>query len=119
MDVLPPTCTSQKSLKHTDYLVLCLFCFLLFGISVAAGRRLTGHESVLPQSAREMLGNHDWLIPRMGGLPWLERPPLPAWIVAGIDAAFGDAANHRVARSAPALLALVVILLVAGMAGRW
>jgi 4-amino-4-deoxy-L-arabinose transferase-like glycosyltransferase len=119
MDVSIANVNQQERLRPADYLVLSAFCLVLFGYSVIAGRRLTGHESVHPESAREMLVNHDWLIPHMGGEPWLERPPLPIWILAGFDLVFGTADSDRVVRLAPACQALCVVLLAAGMAARW
>ena len=33
----------------------------------------------MPQVAREMLARHDWITPTLGGVPWLEKPPLYYW----------------------------------------
>jgi 4-amino-4-deoxy-L-arabinose transferase-like glycosyltransferase len=102
-----------------DYFILTSFCLALFGCTLVCGGLLTGHESVLPENAREMLANHDWLVPRLGGEPWLERPPLTDWIMAGIDLAFRRSDSDRVARVGPVLMALSVVLIVGWMAARW
>src|ERR1700736_4251312 len=80
---------AETSLRRLDYLLLGIFCFCLFGYVLVPGRVLSGHEAVLPQNTREMRADHDWLIPKMGGEPWLERPPLPDWILAATDTVFG------------------------------
>ena len=73
-----PTALPGQSLRNSDYLLLALYSMVLFAGPLVCGRVLTGHESVLPESTREMLARHDWLVPRLGGEPWLERPPLPS-----------------------------------------
>jgi 4-amino-4-deoxy-L-arabinose transferase-like glycosyltransferase len=85
---------------------------LLFGYSLVAGRPLSGHESVLPQNAREMAVTHDWLIPTLGGHAWLERPPLPDWLIVAVDLVFGQTGNDRIVRIPAVLCAILVILLV-------
>jgi 4-amino-4-deoxy-L-arabinose transferase-like glycosyltransferase len=110
---------SQSPMGKGDYLLLIAFCLVLFGFSLVAGRLLTGHEAVLPQNSREMAADHDWLIPKIGGQPWLERPPLPDWIIVGIDSLFGRADNDRIVRIGPILSATAVVLLVGWMAGLW
>jgi hypothetical protein len=119
MDGSRVAAVAPARLRRTDYLVLTAFCLVLFGFAVVNGRRLSGHESVQPETAREMLSNHDWLIPRMGGEPWLERPPLPSWFIAGVDILCGDAASTRVARAAPVFAAVLIVCLVGSMAARW
>ena len=76
--------TPAVRLQRGDYLLLGAFCLLFFGFSLIGGRPLSMHEGVLPQSAREMLADHDWVIPKNGGRPWLESPPLPQWVTVGI-----------------------------------
>jgi 4-amino-4-deoxy-L-arabinose transferase-like glycosyltransferase len=54
-----------------------------------SGRPLSLHEARLPEVSREMMQHGDWLIPRSGGRPWLERPPLPHWITIGVSTLLG------------------------------
>jgi 4-amino-4-deoxy-L-arabinose transferase-like glycosyltransferase len=109
----------ETSLRRFDYVLLSAFSLLLFGFTILPGPVLSGHEAVLPQNTREMLADHDWLIPKMGGEPWLERPPLPDWILAATDSLFGERTNDRVVRIAPAVTATVVVLILAWMAAGW
>ena len=82
---------------------------------------LSGHESVQPQTSREMFhGGHlsHWLVPTIGGDAWLERPPVPMWFICGVYAVTGTANNDAVARFAAVLAAVPIVLLVAGIGGR-
>jgi 4-amino-4-deoxy-L-arabinose transferase-like glycosyltransferase len=106
-------------LRRADYCWLALFSFLLFGYAMVGGRPLTMHEAVLPQSAREMLADGDWIVPKSGGRPWLERPPLPQWITAAVAGLLGGADREWVVRLPAALMGSAAVLLVGWMAAGW
>lgn len=110
---------APRSLQTRDLLGLALFCCLFFGYSLIGGRPLTMHEGVLPQSAREMFADHDWVIPKNGGRPWLESPPLPQWITVGIASLFGHCDTIWIVRIGPALMGLLGVLATAWMAAGW
>jgi 4-amino-4-deoxy-L-arabinose transferase-like glycosyltransferase len=109
----------EPRLRRTDYALLALVCLLLFGVALVAGRPLTGHEAVLPQNAREMMADHDWIIPKCGGLPWLERPPLPDWIIVGIAEVLGRCDRDWIVRIGPVLMGTCVVLMVSWLAAGW
>ena len=115
----PSPAEHEQTLRSREYALLFLFSFILFGYSMIGGRPLTMHEAVLPQSSCEMLADGDWLIPKSGGRPWLERPPLPQWITVGIAAVAGTCAKEWIVRLPPALIATGVVLLLARMASGW
>jgi 4-amino-4-deoxy-L-arabinose transferase-like glycosyltransferase len=79
---------------------------------------LTLHEGVLSQTTRAMLSNHDWLVPRYGDAPWLERPPLPQWISCAICTLIGHCDAEWNVRIGPALAGLTTVLLTLWLAGR-
>lgn len=106
-------------LRRRDYLLLMTYGLLLFGVAMVSGRPLTLHESVLPQSAREMLADGDLLVPKKGGEPWLESPPLPQWITVTIASAFGRCDTESIVRLGPTLAGIIVVCLVAWMASVW
>lgn len=110
---------SDRQLCRSDYLLLGLFSLTLFGFSLIGGRVLTMHESRLPQAAREMFADGDWLIPKCGGRPWLERPPLPHWITVGIASIFGRCDRVWIVRIPPVLMGTLSVLLLAWMATGW
>jgi 4-amino-4-deoxy-L-arabinose transferase-like glycosyltransferase len=111
--------TTPLPLGRRDYLLLAFFTIVVAAGPLVCGRVLTGHESVLPESTREMLARHDWLVPRMGGEPWLERPPLTHWIMAAGDLVFADSDSDRVVRVAPMAMAVIIVLLTGWLARRW
>jgi len=107
------------SLSLRDHGLLIGYCCALFGISLIGGRPLTLHESVLPQSAREMLADGDWIVPKKGGEPWLESPPLPQWCTVAIATVIGRCDAEWIVRIGPALVATLTVWLTAWMATVW
>jgi 4-amino-4-deoxy-L-arabinose transferase-like glycosyltransferase len=61
-----------------------------------------------------MLATGDFLVPRLGGEPWLEKPPLETWLIA-LAAYFGGGVSELTARvpsvGAAILVALAVVVL--------
>jgi 4-amino-4-deoxy-L-arabinose transferase-like glycosyltransferase len=113
------TNAAPDALSHRDYLLLGLVAVTLFGYSTISGRPLTMHEARLPQTAREMKANGDWLLPTSGGRPWLERPPLPHWCVIGVEKLVGCDQAVWVVRLPSALMGTATVLIAAWVAGRW
>jgi 4-amino-4-deoxy-L-arabinose transferase-like glycosyltransferase len=113
------TAVSEGRLRWGDYLIVAFAGMILFGFALVSGRDLTGHEAVIPQTAREMDANHDWIVPRCGGTPWLERPPLSQWIEVAVFQLCGRSTTEWVFRLAPVLLSVGILLLVAGFAATW
>lgn len=117
----PSSTTPALSLGRYGYLLLALYGLLLFGYSMIGGRPLTMHEARLPQSTREMLASdqlHDWIVPKSGGRPWIERPPLPHWISAAIVTPLGGADAVWKVRLPSTVMGIICTLLLAGMAAR-
>lgn len=109
---------SPEAPRRSDLVLLGLFCFLFFGYSLIGGRSLTMHEAVLPQSAREMLADGDWIIPKSGGRPWLERPPLPQWITVAIASVIGRCDQEWIVRIGPVLMGTFIVLMLSVFVGR-
>jgi 4-amino-4-deoxy-L-arabinose transferase-like glycosyltransferase len=63
-------------------LFLAVFAALAIGLGLGSSSWLTYHEAFVAQGAREILASGNWSHPAIGGLPWLEKPPLPFWLVA-------------------------------------
>lgn len=122
---------SSEPLTRRDVLTLSAYCLLLFGIAVVSGRPLTLHECVLPQTARSMFADHDFLVPKINGHtadrtpnampaePWLESPPLPQWITVAIATPFGRCDTEAIVRIGPVLVGIYVVLLTAWMGSLW
>src|SRR6266581_4184112 len=117
---LDPSAPAATRRTRLDLALLALFCLLLFGYSLFSGRPLSLHEGRLPQLSREMMQSHDWIIPRSGGRPWLERPPLPHWITIAISTILRQHCDSVwVVRLPAALAGTLVVLLTAAIAARW
>jgi 4-amino-4-deoxy-L-arabinose transferase-like glycosyltransferase len=116
---LMPGALPQDMLRWRDYLLLVAFCLVLFGIALVGGRPLSRHEAVLPQSAREMLKDHDWVVPKSGGRPWLESPPLPQWITVALASLTGHCDREWSVRIGPVAMGTLVVLLIGWMASGW
>jgi 4-amino-4-deoxy-L-arabinose transferase-like glycosyltransferase len=103
--------------NRADYFLVGLFTFILFGYAGISGRPLTMHEARLPQTSREMKAAGEWLLPHSGIRPWLERPPLPHWIVIASMTVFQRDDSVWVVRLPSAVMGLGTVLLTMWMAG--
>jgi 4-amino-4-deoxy-L-arabinose transferase-like glycosyltransferase len=113
-----PTDGSADVPRWSDSLLVGLFALLLFGYAGFSGRPLTMHEARLPETSREMLARHELLLPTSGGRPWLERPPLPHWVVMSAMAVTGRVDRVWVVRLPSAVMGTVTVVLTVWMAGR-
>ncbi len=63
------------------------FLFVKLGMPL-----LDPDEGLYASIAQEMLVRHDWVIPHVNGLPYLEKPPLYFWLTALTFGIFGPSA---------------------------
>ncbi len=86
---------------------------VLWALAVLPGlgnySRLTYHEALVAQGAREILATGNWSYPTIGGLPWLEKPPLPWWLVALLGRCTGGV-SETIARFPSALAAGALVV---------
>ena len=99
--------------------LLCLAILSILALLPGLGSlsRLTYHEAFVAQGAREIIQSGNWWYPTIGGLPWLEKPPLPWWLVAGAGSLAGNV-NETVARLPSALAAIGLVMGVAVLGAR-
>jgi len=62
---------------------------------------LDDNEGLYAAIARDMLHSGQWIIPHLNGVPYLEKPPMLYWLIAGSMSLFGE--NEWAARLVPAL----------------
>ena len=86
-------------------------------LGLGTATRLTYHEAFVAQGAREIVASGNWWHPAIGGLPWLEKPPLPFWLVAAVGWCAGEV-TPTVARLPSAVAALGLALGVGLLAAR-
>lgn len=96
---------------------------LFFGITMLVGyhlsqRTLTMHEVVFAQSAREMLQTGDWLLPRVGGVAYAEKPLFTSWSMMVAMSICGSD-SEWVVRLPSSLATLLTALMIAATAARW
>jgi 4-amino-4-deoxy-L-arabinose transferase-like glycosyltransferase len=95
---------------------LGILALLTLGIGLGSSKRLSYHEAIVAQGAREMLcSGGDWLVPSIGGTPWLEKPPLAHWLVA-VAGVFRGGIDETTARI-PSALAAVLLAIAVGLLG--
>jgi 4-amino-4-deoxy-L-arabinose transferase-like glycosyltransferase len=89
---------------------------LLLGVSATLfffnlGTRVvaTNDEARFPVLARDILREGHWLLPRLDGIPHLNKPPLQAWLIA--LAAWPTGAVTQWTASLPSVLAALAVVL--------
>ena len=99
-----PTSVSP-SIPATLLFAVAAALWLLFAYNVSALPLTDPDEGRYAVISREMLQTRDWLIPRLFGLPYLEKPPLLYWLTAASFEMFGN--NDFAARFAPSIAATI------------
>ena len=97
-------------------LIGCL-ALATIGVGLGTGAKLSYHEAIWAQTAREMVDDGDLLVPKLAGEPWLEKPPLHVWMVAFAGKLAGTI-DETVARTPSAIAGIVLIFTVAALASR-
>ncbi|WP_165251828.1 ArnT family glycosyltransferase, partial [Paludisphaera soli] len=109
--------TTSPDRRPLAWALIVGLCALALGPGLGAGSRLSYHEGFVAQGGREILASGDWSAPTIGGRPWLEKPPLPFWMVAAAGATVGGV-SPLAARLPSALAATGLALGVAYLARR-
>ncbi len=76
----------------------------------------TPDEPRVAEIGREMMMSGDFVVPTLGGEPFLEKPPLYWWVMSGLYRLFG--VSDGVARTTSALAGVFLLLLVFDVARR-
>ncbi len=98
------------------YAALALFVALMWLATLAARPLFNPDEGRYAEIPREMLARGDWVIPRLDGLAYIEKPPLQYWATAICYRLLGTSVFS--ARLYTALCALGLIALVWALARR-
>lgn len=83
--------------------VVTTLAYLMVG-----GHQALGSSTRYDESCREMVELGEWLIPQLGYVPYLEKPPLLYWLGALTRWLFGD--SHLAAHLPSGLAALISVL---------
>lgn len=76
-------------LRSVAPLLLPVLLLLLWFLPLGSWRLFDPDEGRYAEIPREMLAGGDWVIPRLNGLQYLEKPPLQYWATALAYRAFG------------------------------
>lgn len=93
------------SLREKDRLLLLFATVLVFIPTIVVDHGAGIREAAHALSLREMMNTGSWLVPTVGGLPWLESPPLIQWFAYPAARFFG-ASNVLIAVRLAGLLPL-------------
>ena len=107
----------QLKLRWQSSAIIVLYGASLLLVNLGGNRVLTYHEVVFCEPAREMLATGDWLIPRIGGVPFLDKPPLTAWLIAGAMSLFGQ--SELAVRLPGVVTACFTAWMIGALAARW
>jgi 4-amino-4-deoxy-L-arabinose transferase-like glycosyltransferase len=100
------------------FLLLCSASAFIAFFNLSRCEFLSHHEVFYAMSSREMLQTGDWLIPRYGGLPQLNKPPWGYWLAAVMGLVTGEV-NEWSARFPSALSGVCLVFFIGYWAARW
>ncbi|MGQ9456496.1 MAG: ArnT family glycosyltransferase [Armatimonadota bacterium] len=83
------TSSSALSMRINAYLGFALLCFVLIVWRLGAVPLIGLDESLYSECAREMLTSGDWIVPKVNGQPFFDKPPLCYWLMAKSIRVFG------------------------------
>lgn len=109
LDPAPATC-------RRDLAILALVFGLLYFFQLGDSTLVNPDESRYAEIPREMVATGDYVLPRLDGVVYFEKPPLVYWCVAGFLRVFGP--DEFAMRATPALFALAGVLLTYAAARR-
>lgn len=73
----------EPSRGHIVYFLI--FWLVLAVVSLYSGPALGDHEVIVAQIARQIVESGDWIVLRYLDTPFLVKPPLAPWLVAGLS----------------------------------
>ena len=95
--------------------IFLMFAFVYLG-SLSSPAIFDDADATHAEAAREMVANNDWVTLHVDGIRYLEKPPLPYWLVAGCYKIFG--VSEWATRVPTALAILLLMILAADWARR-
>jgi len=95
--------------------IFLIFAFVYLG-SLSSPAIFDDADATHAEAAREMVANHDWVTLHVDGIRYLEKPPLPYWLVAGCYKIFG--VSEWATRLPTALAIFLLMILAADWARR-
>ncbi len=103
---------------HTQYqwLIVLLAGLVFVGCMISPPSLMDDVDAAHGQLARNMIRSGDWVIPHLDGVAYVEKPPLPYWMIAVAYHIFGV---HDWAARIPFALAAMLLCLITSLYARW
>jgi 4-amino-4-deoxy-L-arabinose transferase-like glycosyltransferase len=114
IDVLAPQ--QLPSRRHYEIVLLIVAMVVFFGCIISPPALMDDVDAVHGQIARNMVQSGDWVIAHLDGVPYMEKAPLPYWLIAICYLLMG--VHDWVARI-PTALAAVLLCFVTARYGTW
>jgi 4-amino-4-deoxy-L-arabinose transferase-like glycosyltransferase len=113
VDVLAP---QQLSRRHYEIVLVIVAAIVFFGCIISPPALMDDVDAVHGQIARNLVQSGDWVIAHLNGVPYMEKAPLPYWLIAICYLVMG--VHDWVARI-PTALAAVLLCFVTARYGAW
>jgi 4-amino-4-deoxy-L-arabinose transferase-like glycosyltransferase len=112
--VLAPQQPSPR--RHYEIVLVIVAAIVFFGCIISPPALMDDVDAVHGQIARNMVQSGDWVIAHLDGVPYMEKAPLPYWLIAICYLLMG--VHDWVARI-PTALAAVLLCFVTARYGAW
>lgn len=96
--------------------LLAVAALIFFGCIVSPPSLMDDVDASHAQLARNMLRSGDWVIPRLDGVAYVEKAPLPYWLIAISYSIFGV---HDWAARVPFACAAIFLCWITALYGSW
>ena len=108
--LLEPQALPPPPTRHALLVILIALAALLHVVTVGTGDLYSETEGQYAGAAREMVANHNWLLPTNNGIPRLQKPPLLYWAIIASYKVLG--VNEAAARLPVALAVVATVALI-------
>ena len=108
--LLEPPALSPPPMRYALLVILIGLAVLLHVTTIGTGDLYSQTEGQYAGAAREMVQDHQWLLPTNNGIPRLQKPPLLYWLIILSFKAFG--VNEAAARLPIALAVVASVALI-------
>jgi 4-amino-4-deoxy-L-arabinose transferase-like glycosyltransferase len=113
---VPTPAALPRPRSHYEIALLVIAIIVFFGCIISPPGLMDDVDAVHGQMARNMVTSGDWIIPHLDGVPYIEKAPLPYWLIAICYLLMG--VHDWVARI-PTAIACVLLCLVTARYGAW
>jgi 4-amino-4-deoxy-L-arabinose transferase-like glycosyltransferase len=110
------TASGSRSRAHYEIALLIVAGIVFLGCIVSPPGLMDDVDAVHGQIARNMVQSGDWVIPHLDGVPYMEKAPLPYWLIAVGYLLLG--VHDWVARI-PTALAAILLCFATARYGAW